>query len=277
MRTINTEVLVIGSGFGAAAPALRLSQAGFRVLMIEKGKNIVPEKDFKQTQDPKYLQQYLKSTSSDTISFTYAEALGGGSGFYEMVSLRAPSLAFNQTHANGRRLWPGGVDRSVMDPFYDKAEAMLGVEQIVLEDIPKSGVVFSLLMKNLGYSCDRARYAVKGCIGSGYCIAGCVYGAKQSLHLNYLPQAKQAGMEILTDLEALSIQPLVGDIRVTRECRSVSALPYRYEVRCRNKQKEHIAIRAKIIILGGGTVGTAKLLINSREFLPFLSHHVGKN
>ncbi|MGH7452350.1 MAG: GMC family oxidoreductase, partial [bacterium] len=46
---------------------------------------------------------------------------------------------------------------------------------------------------------------------------------------------------------------------------------------CRNKQKEHIAIRAKIIILGGGTVGTAKLLINSREFLPFLSHHVGKN
>ena len=70
MQKIQTEVLVIGSGFGAAAPALRLSQAGFEVLIIEKGKNIVPEKDFKQTQDPKYLLQYLKGMSGNTVSFT---------------------------------------------------------------------------------------------------------------------------------------------------------------------------------------------------------------
>jgi len=174
MRILKTEVLVIGSGFGAAAPALRLSQAGFQVVMLEKGKNIVPEKDFKQTQDPKYLQQYLKTMPSDAINFTYAEALGGGSGFYEMVSLRAPTLVFHQVDANGKRLWPRGLERSTMDPFYDRAETMLQVEQIALDEIPKTGVVFSALMKNLGYTCDRARYAVKGCIGSGYCISGCV-------------------------------------------------------------------------------------------------------
>src|SRR6266849_312033 len=149
MRTVNTEVLVIGSGFGAAAPALRLSKAGHRVLIIEKGKDIVPEKDFKQTSDPKYLLQYLKSISSETMSFTYAEGLGGGSGFYEMVSLRAPSRVFEQTDEIGNRLWPGGIDRSSMDPHYDTAEEMLNVEQIGLDEIPKSGVVFSLLMKNL--------------------------------------------------------------------------------------------------------------------------------
>jgi len=32
MRVIKTEVLVIGSGFGAAAPALRMAEAGFQVL-----------------------------------------------------------------------------------------------------------------------------------------------------------------------------------------------------------------------------------------------------
>lgn len=40
MRVIKTEVLVIGSGFGAAAPALRMAEAGFQVLSPHVGKNI---------------------------------------------------------------------------------------------------------------------------------------------------------------------------------------------------------------------------------------------
>lgn len=202
MENLQTDVLVIGSGFGAAAPALRLSEAGFKVLMIEKGKNIVPEKDFRMTQDPKYFLKYLTGISDKSMSFTYAEALGGGSGFYEMVSLRAPSKIFFQKDKTGNYLWPKGINRECMDAYYDVAEKMLNVEQIPVEEVPKSGIVFSLLMKNLGYSCDRARYAVKGCVGSGFCVSGCVFGAKQSLHLNYLPQAQKSGTKILTDTDA---------------------------------------------------------------------------
>jgi choline dehydrogenase-like flavoprotein len=278
MKTVSTEVLVVGSGFGAAAPALRMCEAGFDVLMIEKGPDIVPERDFRQTQDPKYLLAYLKGTGNQHIGFTYAEALGGGSGFYEMVSLRAPSKVFDQTDSNGRRLWPAGIDRQVLDPYYDIAEEMLHVEQIGVDEIPKSGVVFSLLMKNLGYSCDRARYAVKGCLGSGYCVSGCVFGAKQSLYLNYLPQAREAGLQVMTDIEALDIAPLVSDFASTTRVRHVPSLPYRYAVRCRNaKTNEEFVVRTKILVLGGGTIGTARLLLNSRENLRFLGKHVGKN
>lgn len=277
MKTLKTEALIIGSGFGAAAPGLRLSRAGVRVLMIEKGKDIVPHKDFKQTQDPKYLQQYLQGISSDSIGFTYAEALGGGSGFYEMVSLRAPSKVFEQVNENGKRFWPKEISRHVLDPFYDLAERELGVEQITPDAVSKSGVVFSLMMKNLGYSCDRARFAVKGCVGSGYCISGCVFGAKQSLHYNYLPKAVQAGMTIFTDTEALSIRPLSSGDNMAGQNREIAALPYRYEVHCERKSGERIAIRAKIVILGGGTVGAAKLLLNSRRQLQRLSDQVGKN
>jgi len=277
METLNTEVLVIGSGFGAAAPALRLSQAGLQVMMIEKGKDIVPERDFKQTQDPKYLLQYLKSASSNQIGFTYAEALGGGSGFYEMVSLRTPTKAFEQYDENGRRFWPAGLDRQVMDPFYDIAEQMLNVEQIAVDEIPKSGVAFSALMKNLGYSCDRARYAVKGCFGSGFCITGCLFGAKQSLHLNYLPQAKELGMQIMTEIEAVDIQKISSGGR-SSSVGTIDSVPVRYRVRCRrSKDGSEFVINAKLVILGGGTVGTARLLLNSRENLPMLSQHVGKN
>src|SRR4030095_15501731 len=278
METIKTDVLIIGSGFGAAAPALRLSKSGFKVLMIEKGKDIQPDKDFKQTSDPKYLLQYLKGISSETVSFSYAEALGGGSGFYEMVSLRAPSKVFEQVDSRGNRLWPDGVDRNALDPYYDIAESMLQVEQISTDELPKSGVVFSALMKNIGYSCDRARYAVKGCVVSGYCISGCIFGAKQSLHFNYLPQAKTAGMEIITGTEAVSIAAIQPSIEETKDIRLISNISYRYRVLCRvPKDGRKFVIFAKLIVLGGGTIGTAKLLLNSGEFLPLLSSHVGKN
>lgn len=278
MHTINTEVLIIGSGFGAAAPALRLCEAGFKVLMIEKGKNIIPGRDFQMTQDPKYFLRYLKGIGGENISFTYAEGLGGGSGFYEMVSLRAPSKIFRQTDKFGRYLWPGGINRTNLDYYYDIAEKMLHVEQIAKNEIPKSGIVFSILMKNLGYSCDRARYAVKDCQGSGYCVSGCVFGAKQSLHLNYLPQAEKAGLNIISDTEALSIRCLLPKIKSTKVIKTLKGTPFRYAVQCSNlKDKSVFEIKAKLLILGGGTIGTAKLLLNSKKNLHFLGSHVGKN
>ena len=122
MSVMRTDVLVIGSGFGAAAPALRLAAAGLSVVMVEKGPHIDHLADFRQTQDPQYLLKYLHGLSGDHLSLTYAEGLGGGSGFYEMVSLRAPSLAFRQRDAGGRALWPAGLDRAALDPYYDRAE-----------------------------------------------------------------------------------------------------------------------------------------------------------
>ena len=276
MRVIHTDVLVIGSGFGAAAPALRLAQAGVRVVMLEKGPHINPFTDFRQTQDPKYILRYIKGLSGDHLNFTYAEGLGGGSGFYEMVSLRAPSLVFQQRDENNRLLWPSGVDRPALDPYYDIAERMLKVEQIDEHDVPKSGLVFSMLMKNLGYSCDRARYAVQHCIGSGFCTTGCIYGNKQSLHLNYLPQAVAAGAKVECGVEALSIHPL-GDPRTTERQRNLRVMDERYEVLARRYDGRTARYRAKLVVLGGGTVGTARLLLASRPFLGLLPDHVGRH
>ena len=278
MRVVKTDVLVIGSGFGAAAPALRLSRAGHQVIVVEKGPRIDPLRDFRQTQDPAYIRRYLKGLIGDRLNLTYAEALGGGSGFYEMVSLRAPSAAFRQTDTRGRLLWPKHIDRATLDPWYDLAETMLHVEQIAPEDVPKTGLVFARMMRELGYSCDRARYAVRGCVGSGFCVTGCVFAAKQSLLLNYLPQAEAAGAEIRTGLEAVSIRPLV-DVGETSLRGSLHAVPHRSEVRCRPTigAGEGSAFRARLVILGGGTVGSAALLLRSKREMPLLSRHVGRH
>ena len=276
MTIIKTEALIVGSGFGAAAPALRLAEQGVKVLMIEKGPDIVPSRDFRQTSDAKYYMRYLKSVDSEAVGFTWAEGLGGGSGFYEMVSLRTPTKAFEQRDPSGYRYWPNGMSRKDLDPYYDIAEKMLNVEQIEENEVPKTGVVFSYMMKQLGYSCERAPYAVNGCMGSGYCVTGCIFGAKQSLHENYLPKAKAAGMQILTDVEAWDIQTVPYEPIDDRT--PLSDIPYRYEVRCKHTDTgELFMIQAKLVVLGGGTVGTAKLLMRSKEYLPFLSDHVGNN
>ena len=280
MRTIETDALVIGSGFGGAALALRLAQAGFRVHVAEKGGSIGPgaETPFRQTQDPRYLTKYLKGVGSDHLSLTYAEALGGGSGFYEMASFRAPSLAFAQRGDDGHPLWPRGLDRQHLDPWYEVAERMLRVQQIAEDEVPKTGLVFSLLMKKLGYSCDRGRYAVQGCRASGFCVSGCPWSAKQSLHINYLAGAVDAGATIGCDLEALEVRPVEGRGENSGPGTPGRMAP-RYRVRCRRRTgaQEEVQIDAALVVLGGGTVGTAALLLRSRRHLPRLSREVGRN
>ena len=168
MKSYQQDVIIIGSGFGASAPALRLAEAGLRVTVLEKGPKIDPFKDFQQTQNPKYLLKYVKSTSGPNVHLNHAEALGGGSGFYEAVSLRAPSLIFSKKNLMGQNHWPEGIDRKVLDPYYELAEKMLNVNQIDSHKVPKSGHVFDQLMEKSGHTVDRSRYAAKGCVNSGY-------------------------------------------------------------------------------------------------------------
>jgi len=276
MKPIETDALIVGSGFGAAAPALRLARAGLQVTVLEKGPNIDAPGDFRQTQDPSYLLKYFQSLTGDNVGMTYIEGLGGGSGFYEMVSLRAPSPAFDLMDTYGRRLWPKALTRHALDPYYEMAERMLNVHQIPPERVPKSGLVFSRMMKNLGYSCDRAAYAIRGCLGSGFCVSGCIYGAKQSLHMNYIPQAKEAGAVYRTGVEALRIRALRTGW-VEDALADVAKRPARYEIDSRSIETGRtMRYRARLLILAGGTVGTAKLLLASRRSLPGLSDAVGK-
>ena len=285
MTTIETDALVVGSGFGAATVAARLARAGWRVFVLEKGPRLDPLRDFRRTQSPAYLRRYLKSTSSRTLGLTYAEALGGASGFYEMVSLRAPSIAFTRTDPDGHAVWPGGLDRRALDPYYDVAERELHVEQIAPADVPRTGLVFARMLRELGHRGERARYAVRDCVGSGFCISGCVFGAKQTLLDSYLPQAERAGAVILCESEVRTISPLTDLVaEPSPRTAALPAVPLRYEAEVRGPGLAPVTrgecaarVRARFVFLGAGTVGTAALLLRSRPALPRLSSALGRH
>lgn len=278
MKTLKTEVLIIGSGFGAAPPALHFCERGYNVVLIEKGDNINPDRDFKQTMDPKYLLKYIKSLKGEGIQFTFAEGLGGGSGFYEMVSFRAPSLAFELKEEDGKRLWPADLTRKSLDPYYRIAEKNLNVHQIEKDCIPKNGVVFCKLMRNLGYSVDRVNYSVKDCHGSSFCVAGCKFGSKQNMIGTYLQKAEKLGLKKLTNIQASEIRPLSTNGFRYVEPYKIEEIPYRFLVNAYSSvYNENVNIYTKILVLAAGTVGTAILLLNSKKYLGDINQNIGKN
>ena len=266
MRSLSSDAVVIGSGFGGSVVSRRLQEAGFQVTVVEKGPRIDPSVDFKQTQDPKYLMKYIHGVGNKHMSFTYAEALGGGSGFYEMVSLRAPSSAFDQRDPKtGRRLWPTGIDRESMNTYYALSEEQISATQIEWAEVPRTGQVFGELMRRAGHTVDRVSHAQRGCIGSGYCITGCIYGAKQSMLVTYLPKAEEAGTLVLTDMNVIGIQ-------------QSNDPDWKFETICKDRNSGvELLLRSRIVVLAGGTIGTAALLQRSSDQLPLLSKHVGKN
>ena len=202
MKTLTTDVLVIGSGFGGSVVARRLQEAGHQVTLLEKGPRIDPYTDFKQTQDPKYLLKYIHNIDSESLGLTYAEALGGGSGFYEMASIRTPDAVFQLKDPDtGTHLWPRSITRQALDPFYDIAEEAVNAQIVDWERLPRSGAVLAKLLDRSGYRPVRIKHAERGCIGSGYCITGCIYGAKQSMLVTHLPAAEEAGARILTEID----------------------------------------------------------------------------
>ncbi len=256
------DAIIVGSGFGAAPPAMRLAQAGLKVLVLEKGPEIVPARDFRQTQDPRYLLRWFRSVGGGGLDLTYIEGLGGGSGFYEMVTLRAPSQAFEQTWRD-RRLWPSGIDREAMDPWYELAEKEMRTRQIRPEAVPATGRVFARLLRDLGHGCERARYAESGCVNSGFCVTGCIYNAKMGPLTTYIPQAREAGAEYQCDSEVTAIEAVRGG-------------GYEIEVR-RSGATASRKLSAPLLILAAGTVGTARLLLESARRLGMSEEHVGRN
>ena len=264
MCNLHYDAVVIGSGFGSAPIALRLAEKGYKVVVIEKGPKVDPKKDYKQSQKIDYLQKYYKQYDGENFGVTAVEALGGGSGMYLGISLRTPGYIFNKKDDKGNNYWPRQITRSLLDPYYDKAESMLKVHQVATEDVSKNGQIFSKMMSKLGYTSDRTRLAVENCRKCGFCVTGCTFDAKQSLVLNYIPQAQKFGVTFLTSAEAKEIKPL----RSNEE--------YNYSVRVELEKNETVTINAKVVTVGGGTVGSAKLLMQSRSTLPHLSKTLGQ-
>ena len=297
MAEISTfDFVIIGSGFGGSVSAMRLTEKGYKVLVLERGKRF-HDQDFPKTNWNiwKYLWApiircfgILQLSLFNGFFVFHSSGVGGGSLVYAGVLMEPDDSFFDAESWQHLGDW-----RSILAPHYATARHMLGVarnpnlwpadealravsNEIGMGDTFQAtevGVYFNEDSREVedpyfgGEGPSRA-----GCNHCGGCMVGCRYNSKNTLLKNYLYFAEKWGARVHS-------QAKVKDIRPLPDGQPDGA---RYEVTYRSSTKlffkpEH-RIRTRNVILSAGVLGTNELLLKCRDenkSLPKISPRLG--
>jgi cholesterol oxidase len=288
------DVVVIGSGFGGSVTALRLTEKGYRVGVLEAGR--------------RFTDKTLPRSSWDVRNFLFAPRLGclgiqrihvlrdvivlagagvgGGSLNYANTLYQPTSPAFYNDPQ-----WADITDwRAELDPYYALASRMLGVvtqpsttpsDRVMREVATQFGRESTFTPTRVGVFFGRGEKlepgvevpdpffggtgpSRRGCIQCGACMTGCRHGAKNTLDRNYLALAESAGAVVHPETTVLGVTPRAGggwDV-LTR--------PTRDRVLGRT-------FTAEQVVFAAGAWGTQTLLHRLRDtgILPRISPRLG--
>jgi cholesterol oxidase len=290
--------LVIGSGFGGSVSALRLSEKGYDVGVLECGRRFADDEFPKNTGDfrryfwrPRLgMKGIFRLTTFRDVSVVSGCGVGGGSLGYANT-LYVPPKAFFED-----RQWAGMEDwESALAPHYTEAQRMLGVvtnehddpaDQLLRELGEELGVADTYQKTPVGIFFGADGEAGKtvpdpffggegpertGCKLCGRCMVGCPHGAKNTLVKNYLYLAEKRGAQVMPERTVVDVRPLGrGDGSDGYEVESVrSGAWLRHDRRVQT---------ARGVVLAAGPLGTNTLLQRCRlgGSLPAISSRLGE-
>jgi cholesterol oxidase len=283
------DAVVVGSGYGGGISAARLAQAGKRVCLLERGKELHPGE---YPTNPVNGMQHLQARTPyghvgarnalfdfrfhRDMSVLVGSGLGGTSLINAGVSEEARPSIFNDDR------WPIELqNKHVLGPFYGRAARMLqpkpvpaAIELAKLAALTDAAAVFDAEARRAPVNvtfCDdpshdedcvhvnAAGVEQHACTLCGDCVSGCNVGAKNTVLMNYLPAAFTAKMpaHIFTEVEVRTVTPARDGKWVVR-FRPVGA------------GTEHFGdvtqfVRADVVVLAAGTLGSTEILLRSCE------------
>ena len=299
MQSFDTDVAVIGSGFGGSVAALRAVEAGQRVIVLEQGRRLSPadlERGATRTRSLLWepalgLTGYFSQTALRDVVIVGGVGVGGGSIVYAAVLLEPKQQAFD--NAAWRR--SGSDWHAEFAPHYRTAARMLGRQvnpNVGVQDIWLRESA-NLLGAGDSYGPTPQGIDFEQCIGCGQCITGCPHGAKNTLDRNYLARAEELGVEVRPRSRVEILMPLAADggpgLNVEGEPVTTSADgSHGWRIVMRDPiggpGSTITSITAKEVVLAGGVLGTTELLLANRDrwrtlpnLSPALGHHVRTN
>ncbi len=297
------DYVIIGSGFGGSVSAMRLTEKGYSVLVLEKGKRF-EDKDFAKSnwQFGKYVWMpaicahgILQISILKGVMVLHGTGVGGGSlGYANVLEIPADETfatpAWNQNVKWGK----------VLKTHYETAKKMLGVSgnpklwkaDFLLKDMAEErGMGHTFRATDVGVYFGEAGVTVPdpyfggegpdraGCQHCGGCMVGCRYNAKNILPKNYLYFAEKNGAKVAAEVEVIDVRPLTVDGR--RSTINGLSSDARYAITYQTSTslfKSKQTVHANNVIFSAGVMGTMKLLLNLRDVkgsLPKLSRRLG--
>ncbi len=292
------DYVVVGSGFGGSVSAMRLSEKGYRVLVLERGKRF-QAKDFPKSNWNVFKYLWLPAARCfgimginffDDIWILNGSGVGGGSLVYASTHIKPPKAFFEAPEWKGLADW-----EAELTPFYAIADRMLGTaenpkfwpaDHRLYEIAQELGQEASFKPTPVGIFFGEPGVNVPdpffdgegpprtGCIHCGGCMVGCRHNAKNTLDKNYLYFAEKWGTEVRSEANVLDIRPLYGP----------QADGARYEILYEKVtdwvMKRQTAVRTKNVVVSAGVLGTLNLLLKCKNeigSLRLLSDRLGYN
>jgi cholesterol oxidase len=282
--------LVIGSGFGGSVSALRLSEKGYSVGVLECGRRFDDGEMPRSTWDVRRyfwaprlgMRGIFRLSIFKDVTIASGVGVGGGSLGYANTLYRARRRFYEDPQ------WAGLADwETALAPHYDEAERMLGVvaydeddhaDDLLREYAREIGVEDTYAKTRVGVFLAEPGRTVPdpyfggagpdrtGCLRCGRCMVGCPHGAKNTLVKNYLWLAERAGAEVLPERMVVDVRPL-GAPDGSEGYEVVTERPGAWV------RKRRQTVTARGVVVAAGALGTNRLLAGAS--LPRLSDRVG--
>ncbi|MFJ9035436.1 GMC oxidoreductase [Streptomyces sp. NPDC102406] len=296
------DVVVIGSGFGGSVSALRLTEKGYRVGVLEAGRRFTPDTLPKTSWDVKnylwapklgmYGLQRIHLLGN--VMVLAGAGVGGGSLNYANTLYVPPKPFFEDPQWKDITDW-----EEELKPYYDQARRMLGVRlnptmtpaDVHLKAAAQAmgiGDTFHMAPVGVffgdGEDADGSTTAAPGqraadpyfggvgpartaCTECGSCMTGCRHGSKNTLNENYLYLAEKAGAVV---------HPMTTVVSVTDDSQggyAIATLP----TDDRRKSAGRV-FTARQVVVAAGTYGTQTLLhrMKASGQLPYISARLGE-
>ena len=274
------DVVVVGSGYGGGVTASRLSRAGKRVAVLERGREIptgqFPQK-FSELKNEFQVTGARFRTGSEQALYDVrlgrdmhvlvACGLGGGSLVNAGVSLVPDRRVFTD------EAWPGQLAQDgTIEEGYRRAEQWLRpasdprareMTKYKVLDTAGAGLGGTVVAPRIAVSFEDnvnpAGVHQSACTRCGDCCAGCNVGAKNTVALTYLPDAVRHGAELFTGLKVETVRKAAGGAS-----QGVWQVKARVIAPERGAATE-VLIEAPVVVLAAGTLGSTEIMLRSRE------------
>lgn len=260
--TLTCDVVIVGSGAGGGVVAGELAEAGFDVIVVEKGK-YGAERDFTQ-REAEMISAYYEaggaySTKDGSVSIFAGSCLGGGTTINWTAALRTPEYVLEEwakDHANPHFLTPEykrSFEAIEQATHIDTLESQHNLQNQALERGAMALGYHTTTIPRNSHGCSA-----HNCQECGYCSLGCQNGTKMGVLKTYLERANGKGTRFLVETTVKNV--------LVREGKAVGV-----QAEC---QGHELVIKAQIVVLAAGSIHTPAILLRSGLRHPHIGKHL---